>query len=128
MVLLKKTFFCGVVILTGLIFFLSSFKVSVAGPLSLINPAELGVPAPEGGIMQVVFNFLLWLVTIFGIFAMIGFIVSGVQYIAASGNEKITEAAKRNITYSIIGVIVGLSGYVIILAIQAALSAATPIF
>jgi hypothetical protein len=100
----------------------------VAGPLSLINPAELGVPAPEGGIMQVVFNFLLWLVTIFGIFAMIGFIVSGVQYIAASGNEKITEAAKRNITYSIIGVIVGLSGYVIILAIQAALSAATPIF
>lgn len=128
MALFKKIFFCGLVILISAIVFSPSFKAGATGPLFLVNPADLGVPAPEGGIAQIVFNLLLWLVTIFGIVAMIGFVVSGIQYVVAAGNESTMESAKRNMTYSIIGVIVGLSGYVIILAIQAALSASTPIF
>jgi hypothetical protein len=91
------------------------------------TPAETGLPGPQGGIAIILMNFLLWLIFIFGLLAMIALIVSGIQYLVSAGSEKMAETAKRNVTYSIIGIIVALSGYIIIQAIQSALSA-TPIF
>ena len=87
-----------------------------------IPGSEVGLPAPSGGIAGVLIAFLTWAIFIFGIVAMLGFIVSGVQYVAAIGSESTMESAKRNMTYSIIGVIVALSGYIIVRAIYAVLS------
>jgi|SRR6185369_4936527 len=68
-------------------------------------------------------NFMNWLLGIFGFLGIIAFIISGIQYLTSAGDEKMAETAKNNMKYSIIGIIVALSGYVVILAIDAALNA-----
>ncbi len=81
------------------------------------------VPA-KTGLSQVSVGFLLetilnWLLAIIGIIAILAFVVSGLQYLTAVGDEGQAETAKRNIQYAIIGLVVALSGYLIISAIDA---------
>lgn len=102
----------------------TSYSSTVCFPTS----ASSGLPSPTGGIQTVVKNILNWMLGLIGVIAIIGFVISGFQYIAAAGSEKTIEIAKRNMTYSIIGVIVALSGYVIILAIDTALRGTSSIF
>ena len=63
-----------------------------------------------------------WLLALFGIIAIIAFVISGIQYLVSAGDEGIAETAKRNMKFAIIGVIVALSGWIIISAITQALS------
>lgn len=76
-----------------------------------------------GTIKDILTNLLRWLLGIVGIIALIGFAISGLQYIISSGNEEIMESAKRDMLYSIIGVIVVLASFIIIQAIDFALRA-----
>ena len=55
----------------------------------------------------------------------IGFVIAGILYLTAAGNESQAEKAKNAMTYSIIGVIVALVGYVIIQAVSAWLGTST---
>lgn len=75
----------------------------------------------ELGIIDIAVNLMRWMLYLFGFLAIISFVVSGIQYLAASGNASMIETAKRNMTYSIVGVIVALAGLVIITAIDALL-------
>lgn len=87
------------------------------------NPGNLsGFGLPEGSITGIIINILDWLLFIFGLLGIIGFLISGVMYILASGNDDMIEKAKAGMKYSIIGVLVGLSGVVIIRAIDAILA------
>ncbi len=88
------------------------------GGWGLVN--DFGLPA--GSITGIVTGILIWLLTIFGVIGIIGFVISGAMYILAAGDEKAMETAKNAMKYSIIGVLVGLSGYVIIQAVAAILS------
>jgi len=87
-----------------------------------------GVCFPTGtGLSDTPVWFLLmrlmwWLLAVFGMIAIIAFVISGIQYLISAGNEAMIETAKRNMTYSLLGVLVGLSGWIIIRAIDAALS------
>ena len=78
-------------------------------------------------IQQILSNLLFWLLAIFATIAVIAFLISGIQYLIASGNEKMAETAKRNMTYSIIGILIGLSGLIVLKAISALLNANTTI-
>lgn len=78
---------------------------------------------PNGGIFEILSNLLSWLLGIFGLFAVMAFVISGIQYLTSAGDQDMLERAKRNAQYSLLGVVVGLSGFVIIKAIEAALSA-----
>jgi hypothetical protein len=82
-----------------------------------------GSPSSAPRVKDILLNVLKWMATVFGILALIGFIISGIQYLMAMGSEAAAMVAKKNVTYSILGVIVGLSGYIIIKAVQAALTA-----
>ena len=88
-------------------------------------PDSFNLPDPPGGVVQIISTFLSWLLGIIGIIAMIAFIISGLQYFYAAGDDKTMQDAKRNMTYSILGVIVALAGYVIIQAIDSVLNANT---
>ena len=81
-----------------------------------------GTGLSETPLADVIKNFMFWLLGIFGFLAIIAFLISGIQYLTAAGNDKQIETAKHNMQYSIIGVIVALSGLVIIVAIEQALS------
>jgi len=72
-------------------------------------------------------NFLTWLLGIIGVLALIGFVISGIQYLLAYSSDKLVESAKKNMTYSIIGITIALGGFIIIQAINLALQG-TPWF
>lgn len=99
-------------------------------PPSTMNGTGVEMPTFEetglsdAPIRDILINLLRWLLMIVGILAMIGFVISGMQYMLAAGSESIMETAKRNMTYSIIGVIVVLGSFVIIQAIGVALQGA----
>lgn len=77
---------------------------------------------PRGTIYDIVENILLWLLAILGIVGIIGFVVSGIMYLISSGDDSLMGKAKNAMVYSIIGVIVGLIGYVVIQAVNNMLS------
>ena len=59
-----------------------------------------------------------WLLGILGFLAVIGFVISGILYLTAAGDEDQIGKAKNAMMYSIIGVIVALMGFVILRAAQ----------
>ena len=68
---------------------------------------------------------MLWLLGILGFVAVIGFVISGILYLVAAGDEDAQARAKRAMIYSITGVIVGLAGLVILYAAQRLLAGQT---
>jgi uncharacterized membrane protein HdeD (DUF308 family) len=62
-------------------------------------------------VATIIFTVLQWLLLILTFVAVIGFVVSGIMYITAGGSDRADDARKW-LTYSIIGVIVALLGYV----------------
>jgi len=91
--------------------------------LGVYIPTSSETGLSDMGIKEILTNFLRWLLAIVGIVAMIGFVIAGIQYISAAGDEKRMEAGKKNMTYSIIGIVVALASLVIIRAIDMALRA-----
>jgi len=77
---------------------------------------------PQGTIMGIVSNLTYWILGIASMIAIIGFVISGIMYLTAAGNEKQAESAKNAMKYSIIGVVVGGGALVIINAILTALT------
>ena len=78
---------------------------------------------PSGTVDQIITNFMNWLLMIFSTIAVIAFLISGIQYLISAGDENMMQTAKRNMIYSIVGVLVGLCGLVVLKAIMALLSA-----
>jgi len=78
---------------------------------------------PQGSITYIVMGILSWLLMIFGFVGIIGFIISGLMYILAVGDEKVLEKAKSAMKYSIIGILVGIAGFVVIQAVDMILNA-----
>jgi hypothetical protein len=86
--------------------------LSVAGSFGLPNAPGFGA---------VVDGLLLWLLAVFTLLAVISFVVTGIMYFAAGSNQEMAEKAKSGLTMSIIGVAIGLSGYVIVYFIDSVL-------
>jgi len=76
---------------------------------------------PDATILEIVTHILDWLLAILGIVGIIGFVISGIIYLVSTGDEDTISRAKRAMTWSIVGVIVGLMGFVIIQAVDSAL-------
>ena len=87
----------------------------------ITNPYGL----PEGSILDIVSGILFWLLSIFALVGIIGFIISGIIYLVSAGDENTISRAKTAMMWSIVGVIVGLSGFVIMQAVAAMLSGAS---
>ena len=77
----------------------------------------------ETSVASIIINLMKWMLYLFGFLAIIAFVISGIQYLSAAGNMNMIETAKRNMNYSIIGVIVALSGLVILIAVDSLLRA-----
>ena len=87
-------------------------------------PAGTGLPA--GSIIGIVTNLMNWLLLFIGILGVIGFIIAGILYLTAAGDEEQIEKAKNAMVYSIIGIIVALLGVIVLQAAQGFLGAAAP--
>lgn len=82
-------------------------------------PTQSGLPS--GTLAGVIANFTNWLLGIFGFLAIISFLISGIMYFLASGDDRAQEKAKKQMQWSIIGVVIGLIGLVIVYAVDALL-------
>lgn len=97
-------------------FFLSVDIQTAFGQWNVSNYDRTGLPKTPLG--KIIGNVALWLLSIFGFIAIIGFVISGIIYLTSAGNENMQEQAKRAMQYSIIGVIVGLAGLVVIVSVN----------
>lgn len=77
---------------------------------------------PGGSIFNIIVNILDWLLALVGVIGVIGFIIAGILYLTSAGDEGRIETAKKAMTYSIIGVIVAISGLVVVYAANNMLS------
>ena len=90
------------------------------------NASSAGTP--QGtifGIIQKTMNFLL---SILGFLGVIGFVIAGILYLTAAGDEKRMASGKNAMIYSIMGIIVALLGFVIIQAVNSWLGTGTANF
>jgi len=84
-------------------------------------PLPTNVGLPSGSLTGVISNFTSWILGIFGFLAIISFIVSGIMYFLSIGDDKRQEKAKNQMTWSIMGVMIGLVGLVVVYAVDALL-------
>lgn len=86
---------------------------------------QSGVCFPKAGstglgdmsVFELLTTVMNWLLGIVGVLAVIAFVISGVQYLVSAGDEEMTETAKRNMKYAIVGLVVALSGLIVLNAV-----------
>lgn len=134
---MAKTIFILIFLLLAV--FLSVEKVSAATSVNVCtgdacgrggwgsggwNPGALSVyNLPEGSVIDIIENILYWLLAVLGIAGVIGFVISGILYLISTGEEAMIERAKNAMKWSIVGVVVGLIGVVVIQAVNLMLGA-----
>lgn len=96
-------------------------KIAAAQWSAGLSNAE-GSGLPEEPIYAIVENIMYWLLGLVGIAGVIGFAISGLMYLTSAGNDDQMGTAKKAMTYSIIGVIVALSGLIVVVAIDSMLN------
>lgn len=84
-----------------------------------------GYGLPDSTITDIIKNILEWLLAMFGVIGVIGFLISGVMYLISAGDDDMMKRAKNGMKFSIIGVIVGLAGLVVIKAAYYLLSSSS---
>ena len=93
---------------------LNIILLEVLKSMKLINIAHAGVISDAPKLSGVALNALDFLLSVFGIIAIISLIVAGIIYLTAGGSEKRIETAKKITLYSIIGIAVALAAMVIV--------------
>lgn len=68
----------------------------------------------DNSIGQIMVNIMNWLMAILGIGAIISFVIAGILYLVAGGDEAKTDKAKMMMVYAIVALVVALVGYVIV--------------
>jgi hypothetical protein len=56
------------------------------------------------------------------------FVISGIQYLVSAGDEGLIDTAKTNAKWSIVGIIVGLSGFIMLQAVDSLLNGTNSYF
>ncbi|MEI8343779.1 MAG: hypothetical protein WCF93_02435 [Candidatus Moraniibacteriota bacterium] len=81
-----------------------------------------GTNLPTGSITNIITNGMRFLLIMVGILGVIGFVISGIIYLTAAGNEDQVGLGKKALIASITGVIVALLGIVILQAVKGLLA------
>ena len=81
-------------------------------------PTTAGTGLSSASVFTVAVTVMLWLLGLANVLGILAFVVSGIQYLTAVGDEDQISTAKRNMKYAIIGIVVTLSGYMIVTAID----------
>ena len=107
---------------------LSLTILTIIFSLPLITGAQFSSTQGNSGtglstdtIYNIIERVMNWLLLIVTILAVIGFVISGIMFVTAGGSDR-GEDAKKWLTYSIMGIIVALIGYIIVAVVNSLLS------
>lgn len=81
------------------------------------EPTGTGLPA--GSLLGIITSGMNWLLIVVGILGVVGFVIAGIIYLTAAGDETQIDRGKRTMINSIIGIIVALLGVIVIQAVKA---------
>lgn len=105
---------------------------AIASAVPMVVSAQFETPAgtglPAGSLIGILTSGMNWLLVVVGILGVIGFVISGIIYLTAAGDEGQIDKGKHAMIYSIVGVIVALVGVVIIKAVQGMLGGTSKSF
>jgi hypothetical protein len=105
---------------------------AIVSAVPMIVSAQFETPAgtglPSGSLIGIITSAMNWLLIVVGILGVIGFVIAGIIYLTAAGDEGQIEKGKKAMIFSIIGVIVALLGVVVIKAVQGLLSGTSKSF
>lgn len=87
----------------------------------IFYPSGTKLPDNPEGVSGVLKKIINWLLGIVGTLAILIFIVSGIKYIVSVGDTKEAESAKKIMTFAIIGLVVALSGLIVVNTIDSIL-------
>jgi flagellar basal body-associated protein FliL len=82
--------------------------------MGLINIAQADVISDAPSLATIGMNVLNFLLSVFGIVAIIMLALSGVMYFFSTGNEEQAKKAKQSTKYAVIGVLLTMSGLIIV--------------
>ena len=72
---------------------------------------------PDSEVETILVTLLNWLLSLVGILGVLGFVVGGIAYLTAYGDDNALKKAKNIIFYSVIGVVVALVGLMVVSAL-----------
>lgn len=88
------------------------FFVKAGWGEGLVAVGNFGLPVAY--VDEIIENTLLWILGMFTFLCVIAFIIYGIMFLMAGGSQVAQEKAKKGVMYAIIGIAVGISGYIII--------------
>lgn len=80
----------------------------------IINIAQAGIITDAPTFQNIGINVLNFLLSVVGIIAIIMLVVSAMLYFFSAGDEKKMQFAKKSATYAVLGIVIALSGMIII--------------
>jgi hypothetical protein len=84
------------------------------------NLSTTGLPGVGGGaessIQNIIYSAMRWILTALAALGIIGFVIAGILYLFSGGDDARMKTAKNAMVASIIGVVVGIMGLVIMYA------------
>ena len=87
---------------------------------------ETGLPLND--FIDILTGIMKWALAIVSVLAVLGFVIAGILYLTAAGDEDQTARARRAFVGAIFGVIVSLLGLIVLQAAQTVLSGEGAIF
>lgn len=82
--------------------------------MDFISVAHAGIITDAPSISDIGTRILNFLLSVAGIIAIIALVLSGILYTMSNGDEKRMEVAKKTAQYAVLGVVVAMSGMVVI--------------
>lgn len=87
---------------------------ALAGWSDQIGMINIDANLPESTLAEVIRTLLLYLLAIFTMLSVLSFVIYGVMFLMGGVNKDAADSARKGVTYSITGIVIGLSGYIII--------------
>lgn len=84
------------------------------GPAQLNEATVASDVATIQGVQCLLANIFTVIITIIGLAGFVMFIVGAFRYLLSGGNSKGTETAKNTFTFMVVGIVVALSGFIIL--------------
>lgn len=113
--------FCVISLLCVFVWNFNFVPIAAADVMQDLNTIGQQTKLSSAGVKDVLENFLTWALGIFGIIAVLAFVISGIMYLTAAGNTTQIEKAKTAMKWSIVGIVIGLGGVILIQTINSIL-------